>query len=348
MTKRLRDYALSLNREQSALYTAPDAQLARRRYFAQHPTKLIALKCMDGRLNLSLITKTPPGTIKPYRNIGGRFDLGWPFLGELIHDDIELAVKEGHDTLVFVTYHFAKGDEHRGCAGFGYDTAAAKAATERLRDQFEEVYGTGHKVVYPIVVGIETDEDSLVLHGKDGEPLQVADILNASTEEVERELLRLYSDMAEEMRRNLVPLVLGNQEHIRELRASGREPVELEHKENIIGVGRGFYWLHEPNKALIIGPYGHEWVGAVETAGKIVKGNFDAGRISPEDGVLLLVSSLARSRKGSAGWNTAVEKARYLARTAEAALREKYPEFALDVLVGVVDEHTLLFHPVED
>jgi hypothetical protein len=73
----------------------------------------------------------------------------------------------GHCCLPLVTYHFSKGDPHRGCAGHGYDTAAARAGAYSLVEQIERVFGGNHACVYPIVVGIETDEDSLVLHGKD-------------------------------------------------------------------------------------------------------------------------------------------------------------------------------------
>ncbi|NWF73057.1 MAG: hypothetical protein HXY51_08495, partial [Nitrospirae bacterium] len=49
----------------------------------------IALKCMDGRLNLSVATNTPPGIIEPIRNLGGRFDLGWPHFGEVITEQVQ-------------------------------------------------------------------------------------------------------------------------------------------------------------------------------------------------------------------------------------------------------------------
>jgi hypothetical protein len=34
---------------------------------------------MDGRLNLPVMTQTAVGIIQPFRNLGGKFDLGWPF-----------------------------------------------------------------------------------------------------------------------------------------------------------------------------------------------------------------------------------------------------------------------------
>jgi hypothetical protein len=36
-----------------------------------------------------------------------------------------------------------------------------------LAAQIEKVFGVNHQCMYPVVVGIETDEDTLVFHGKD-------------------------------------------------------------------------------------------------------------------------------------------------------------------------------------
>ena len=62
----------------STAFQSPESVLARKRYIAQHPTGIIAFNCMDGRINTSVATETPAGIILPLRNLGGRFDLGWP------------------------------------------------------------------------------------------------------------------------------------------------------------------------------------------------------------------------------------------------------------------------------
>lgn len=36
-----------------------------------------------------------------------------------------------------------------------------------LAAQIDKVFGANHQCMYPVVVGIETDEDTLVFHGKD-------------------------------------------------------------------------------------------------------------------------------------------------------------------------------------
>lgn len=66
------------------------------------------------------------GIMQPYRNLGGRFDLGWPHLCEVLSEHVTSVVREGRRMLMMSSYHFSKGDPHRGCAGFNYDTEAAR------------------------------------------------------------------------------------------------------------------------------------------------------------------------------------------------------------------------------
>ncbi|HUO49960.1 MAG TPA: hypothetical protein VMU25_00045 [Candidatus Paceibacterota bacterium] len=349
MSQKLIDFVIARNNEQSEAFSDPSERLHRQFYRTQHPTEIAVMKCMDGRLNLAIITKTPPGILQPFRNVGGMFDLGWPFYGELIREWVDYAIARSRPCLVIATYHFSRGETHRGCKGFGYDTEAARKGAENLRAQFERVYGTRKRIVYPIVVGIETDEDVLVFHGEKGEVFVTGDHTKDSGESVEEAITRLYPSMFPEVRRDLLPLILGNIEHVREVRSSHRQPIELDHAEQIIAVGRGFDWLHLPNRALIVGPYDHDWPSAVVTAGGIVLNNLKSGRISERDGALLLISSLSRDEFGSHGWNTAVEKARYVYRVAQKVLHEKVPDLQphLSTFVGVVDAQTRRMHRLD-
>ena len=337
-------FILERNKKQSADFRSPGSQLSRRLYRAQHPSEILALKCMDGRLNLSIMTKTPPGIIKPYRNIGGNFDLGWPFFGRLMLDDIEYAVSKGRPTYVLSTYHFSKGDVHRGCAGHSYDTDAARKGAMRLRDQFESAFGANHTTVFPLVVGMETDEGGLVFHGGGKRTFDVANHADASLESIHSELRHMYPEIPDMVLEDLLPLVVGNQKYVRDTRAAHRPVVEMEHREQIIAVGRGFDWLHLPNRALMIGPYDPKWEDAVVTAGNIVLGNMKAKRIPEREGALLLV--LAPFRSIGADQGVADEKALYLAREAERVLAERVPTIMkkLKILVGTVDLNTRNFH----
>jgi hypothetical protein len=338
------EFVLNRNEKQSVEFCTPGAQLGRRLYRAQHPSEIIALKCMDGRLNLSVMTNTPPGIIKPYRNIGGRFDLGWPFFGRLMLEDIEYAVSKGRPTIVLSTYHFSKGDHHRGCAGYQYDTEAAQSGAIRLKEQFEEAFGGNYIAVFPLVVGIETDEGGLIFHGEKDEEFNVAEHVTISPEDIRTKLEVLFPHVSEQLINDLLPLVMGNQKYIQEMRAQNRPVVDLEHKEQIIAVGRGFDWLHLPNRALIIGPYDPRWEDAVAIAGTIVLGNMEAKRIPEDEGVLLLVSAPFRSVGADQG--VAAEKARFLAREAERIFIEKKPEIILKlkILSGIVDMNTRKYY----
>jgi len=108
-------------------FVMPEAFLARKRYLAEHPTAILVLKCMDGRINIPIATNTPAGIIQPFRNLGGMFNLGWPHLGETLADAVNKSVNRGRRSLIMITYHYSKGSERRGCAGFNYCTDAARA-----------------------------------------------------------------------------------------------------------------------------------------------------------------------------------------------------------------------------
>lgn len=339
-------FLLEHNRRQSATYVSPDATLARRMYRSKHPTEIAALKCMDGRLNLPVITETPPGIIQPFRNVGGRFDFGWPFFGQLIQEWVEYAVKRGRDCIILITYHWSKGDPHRGCKGFDYCVENAQGHTAWLKAQAERIYGAGHSVVYPIQVGVETDEDALVLHGANGEVLDLSAVKETNPDELRITVKRMFPGMRKQMIDDLMPLILGNLHHIGKLREKPREFKEYFHGEDTIALGRGFSWLHIPNKALIVGPFSYDLATPIVTAAQIVYDNLESGRIPKDDGAVFMVSALSRELIGPEGM-AAREKAKSLADFGVASIRAKVPELMphLDVLVGVVDGNTMLFTP---
>lgn len=313
-------------------------------YRVKHPTTVLACKCMDGRLNLPLMANMPTGVIEPFRNIGGKFDLGAPYFGRLVLDAKERAIQEGRLLLAMCTYHFSKGDPKRGCAGHNYDTDAARAGAMKLKAQFERVFEKNNPVVSAIVVGVETDEDSFTFHNGNSEAFAIADHLDATDEEIADALAKLYGRMQKEMLHDLLPIALGNRDHVRMIRSQKRPVTELVHGENIICVGRGFGWLHLPNKALIIGPYDHAWGEAVKVAGRIVSSNIKHGRVPASDGALLLISA---PYWGLEERRAAEEKASYLHDVADDVLRTSFPELAFKTLVGVTDMKTRLLHEIK-
>lgn len=337
---------LALNAKRSREYCAPAARDARALYSSIHPTNILVFKCMDGRINLPLITGIPMGILHPFRNIGGKFLLGNPYLGRLVLDAKDDAIEAGNSTLALCTYHFSRGSEHRGCAGHHYDTAAAYQGAVKLKEEFEEVFGKQNPAIGAIVVGIETDEDALIFHNGQGKKFAIADHVEATDETIKNELSNLYVNLSRQVLSDLFPLALGNRDHVAGLRKQGRPIADLVHGESIIAIGRGFDWLHLPNRALIIGPYGNidsSWRSAVEVAGGIVLNNFRYNKTLKKNGALLLVSA-SYVDIGERG--LAIAKAKYFAAVAEDALKPMAKKLALKKLIGITDMETMKFHPL--
>lgn len=348
MQDHLIPFLLDHNKKQSEWFSSPEQRLSRDLYRAEHPTEIAALKCMDGRIHLPVMCGLPPGIIQPFRNIGGKFDLGWPYFGQLLEDWVSAATRRGRRSMILATYHFSKGDDHRGCAGHNYDTAAARAGAIALKEQIERVFGNGHSVVHPIVTGLETDEDGMTLHGDDGSTLDLATLpVDVSPAQLRAKLAALYPDMHPTVVDDLLPLALGNVKHVAEVRTMRRPIADAEHKEQIIAVGRGFDWLHIPNKALIIGPYSFDVASPIAVAGKVALGNIKAGRVPAEEGIVLMSAALYSSEGPDLA--RAVEKARALAELSQATLAAAHPELApyLQTLTGIVNQNTRLFTRID-
>lgn len=340
------EFTLGHNKAQSQVFCSPGSQLERRLYRAKHPTEILVMKCMDGRLNLSLFTEVPPGILQPFRNIGAKFDLGWPYLQELVRDAVNFSIAKGRECLMISSYHFSKGDYHRGCAGFNYDTEAAKKSAFALEAQFNNAAGSfnvTHPAAFAITIGMETDEEALIFHGANDQELNIADLDPETTRlNIRIKLEELYPAMSPQMLNDIIPLIEGNLDHIKTVRASGKAPIDCEHREQIIVIGSGVDWLHLPNTALIVGPYSLNWPENVKVAGKIVQASIMEKRIPKEPGVLLLASALHRTEQGGFGAKLKEEKVRYMLEQSLVALKEGVPELIphLRILTGVVNADT--------
>jgi hypothetical protein len=115
--------------------------------------------------------------------------------------------------------------------------------------------------------------------------------------------------------------------------------LDIEHREWMICLGRGFDFLHTPNLALIIGPYSPDLADPIRKAAAIIEGNMHAGRI-PDDGFLLFTSvpyegiGMDRAR--------AELKSRFLADFAANVIRSDFPQLAtrMHIQVGVLSWHS--------
>jgi hypothetical protein len=318
------DWLVDLSKQHSQIYCTPEAYFSRKRYSAKHPTMIIALKCMDGRIHLPYATKTPLGIIRPFRNIGGMFDLGWPYLGEVLYNTVNGAIEASNRVLMVITYHYSKGNGHRGCAGFKYDCDAAIKHVFEVKKQVEYIFGHDHQTVYPLICGFETDEDAMILHGENKEVFNLAESKDSSEEFLLSKLRIMYPDMPVRVLNDLLPMVKGDIEHIAEIKKAHRN-LELDsvHREWIICIGRGFDFLHIPNIALIIGPYSPDIGGPIKNAVGIIKSNMEKGMI-PKDGFLLLASApyseigVDRARGEL--------KARFLSQYASEVVKKEHPD----------------------
>lgn len=336
---------LKLNEYHSNLYAQMGVE--RQIYRAQHPTEIGVMKCMDGRLHLPVMTETALGIIQPWRNLGGKFNLGWPHYQDTVEEWANYSFDRGRHCVVFTTYHYARGFEgedsekvlHRGCKGFGYDTDAARKESAELKVQFDRVFANDG--LYAIHCGIETDLEALILHGDNGEVVDLAEVSYTSDAEIEGMLRQLYTKIPSLIIRDLIPVIKGNIEHIAKIRAANRPVEDTEHKEWVLAIGRGFDWLHEINTALIVGPFDPDLEGAIATAAGLLKGNIDDGRIKAEDGLVLVVSAPFRD---SAGYKRrkAEEKAKYLSDLAYKVISERVPEIVpyLSVVTSTCDMNT--------
>ncbi|QEW07098.1 carboxysome shell carbonic anhydrase domain-containg protein [Nitrincola iocasae] len=329
------EWLMELSRTHSALFCDPENSLARQRYLAEHPTRIIALKCMDGRIHLPYATKTPLGIVHPFRNLGGIFDLGWPYMGDLLESQVMEAIHQGRRVLIIITYHFSKGDKSRGCAGFNCDKDAAMVHANEIREQVEAIFGHGHKTVYPLVCGFETDEDALILHSSEGESLDLSTLKPDELDSLPVKLEGFFTDMPAQVRHDLLPLVEGNLRHIDEMRQLQRD-LDIEHSEWVICVGRGFDFLHVPNVALIIGPYSPDLSDPIIKAAGIIRANMAQGRI-PDDGFLLL-SSAPYDEVGP-DQARAELKARFMAEFAANVIGETQPALAEKMLIRTATLH---------
>jgi Carboxysome Shell Carbonic Anhydrase len=171
-------FVLSHNKSQSEEFTSPYNITQRRVYRENFPTEIMVLKCMDGRIHLPIATDTPMGILQPQRNVGAKFHFGWKAFYDKIVTWIDYAIKNKRSCLLLVTYHFSRVDKHLGCAGHGYDTEAAKVNAEELVEQAEFALGKGkNSEISVAMIGYCTDTDSIIVHGANGEILDIEDFV---------------------------------------------------------------------------------------------------------------------------------------------------------------------------
>lgn len=333
---------LDINAAQSALYVADEG--ARSRYWAKHPTFFACIKCMDGRVLFPSMTKTPVGIVKPFRAIGGKFNVWWPsFMGRVRHW-VEKAMVQGSRSFLFVTYHFSASDAHLGCAGWSYDTAATRAHAEKLRDEISYVFG---EQITAVVAGVETDRDTLVLHGPQGD-VSGASLISNTGEEIRETVRAAFPEMDPHTVEDLIPFLAGNAARVKELMEAPRAHAEKGHNERVIAIGQGFDWLAEANLALIINDADPNLAESIRVAGSLIQKNLP-GAAAGDDATIL---SCIPYHQPGIDYRQAAARAKGLRKFAEQVIRESYPDLSasgrLHSMAAVVWEPNKLMEVVEE
>lgn len=326
------DRVSAINAWASAQYA--EAETARERYWASHSTLVACVKCMDGRVHFPVMTGTPVGVVKPFRAIGGAYQVWWPAFWKRFERWVDAAVRRGSRSCIFVSYHFSGSDTHLGCAGWAYDTTAARAHAMRLAADLTEVYG---EQLTTIVTGVETDRDELMLHGAEGD-VRGSALIGQPIETVRANIRKAFPAMPNAVLEDIIPFMMGNAEHVAARIANPRSVEALGHDERIIALGIGFDWLAQSNLALIINDADPCLDVAVATAASIIEKNL--ARAIPGDDAVLFTS--VQYEKPGRSYRAAVARARGLSEFAWKIIAARMPALAasgrLKSLVGVTFE----------
>jgi hypothetical protein len=224
---------------------------------------------------------------------------------------------------MFITYHYSRGEPHRCCAGFNYHTDQAIAHVFGVKGRWSTCSGAGTPRFIPWSAVSKPTRTRWCCMG----PAAALDVSTLAADETEASLRArlqpLFPDMPGVMLADLARLVAGNIAHVAEVRKLDRQ-LDIEHREWMICVGRGFDFLHAPNLALIIGPYSPDLADPIRKAGAIIASNMQ-GRI-PDDGFLLLASSPYQDIGSDRA--RAELKARFMAHFAAEVIRRDLPDLA--------------------
>ncbi len=312
----LHQQILDINTQASEQYIADES--ARLRYWAKHTTFIACIKCMDGRVHFPSMTNTPVGIVKSFRAIGGKFNVWWPSFTGRVTKWTETAIANGSRTVIFVSYHYSESDTHLGCAGWKYDTKAARAHAEELRNDLAYVFG---EELTAIVIGIETDRDILTLHSEKGD-LSGEQLIGKSEEEILALVGQSFPEMPIDVRKDIVPFLFGNAACVQELTKKPREAHLKNHNERIIAVGQGFDWLNRQNLALMINDADPNLAESVRVAANLIRKNLETAAAGDD---ATIFTNIVYRAPGT-DYRQAVARSKGLLAFVKKALQESHPD----------------------
>lgn len=314
---------LAINEDYSSRFQNQSLEL--QRYKEKHPTKIMVFKCMDGRILFSSFTGTPLGFLRNFRNLGGQFNFGWRAFRDFLTATVEQCYLEKRGCLAIVTYHYSKGDKYRGCAGYNYDIEASIKGAMGFKGQLERAYKNLPYEIVPIVVGIETDEEALIVHGESSDLIEISKLsTDVAENDVFHMLNQLFPHMSPLMKTDFLPLLMGNLKHVEKIKQSNRLIIELNHGEWIVGVGgaSAFDFLHVPNTAIIVGQYNPNLGKIIQKSLGVIKGHWKEGNKF----LTLAGASYGKTNLGIVHKQHAMEDVRYYSRLIREIANEYYPE----------------------
>jgi hypothetical protein len=346
---KLATWLLEHNATQSAAYVADEPH--RLAYRKDHPTEVIAAKCMDGRVHLPVYTETPLGSVYPFRNLGGFLNPAWPHYGSLLARHVTATNREGRPCLIAQTYHWSRSVPSLGCKGFGYDVAGARCYTRKMKAKLDRIF-TNREKVYPIQLGLETDVEAIVVHNDGDEVLDLSKESGYTDEDFRHHLLRMFPNMPEQVRNDLSFLLMGNQRHVAAVRKENRTTKQQDHCERMLGYGRGFDWLHTPNLAFIVGPYDLDFTTPIAKAIGLLDENRKSCRIDVDDGLVLMTSAIYHDDANDDGVDENLARVRTVSayKTVKKVIESEPYRHMLDLfvpLVGIMNRRTRKFTLVD-
>lgn len=324
------EHLMALGEELAEQFRRSKPQRVRHRH--DYPTQIGVFDCMDGRVSLPCVTGTLPGIIQSWSNIGVRFDLfHWFDFQESVKGlwrwtKGEKERRHSLPLLFVVMDHTSRNHRHLRCKGHLLDDGRALASSRALIRQFEDVF-CGDPDVYTIHATLETDEDALMFHGKNGKDMLDLGLgIDLSREDISVALRKLYPNMSREpMLNDLTEIAWRNLGHSMRMRQSNRVLLENDHREWILYVGQGFEFP-ETNMALSVGPFDPNFSENVRIAAEILASNLNQRDFDRHRGAVLMASAPFRPEEGSVGKKIAAIKARHLADRALGAIRDHVPD----------------------
>jgi hypothetical protein len=331
----------------SAAHTAlfAEQRLQREEYLFDHPTDIAVMLCIDGRAKLRTCTGTLPGVITPMRSPAGDAHPSWPGFKA----NMKTFLESGHSMDLFIaTFHESgSNNSHLGCAAVNKNPHEARRIADALASQLNHLHrGTSLSC---IVMGIDTDDDSLILRSNAGTELNTKSLKGASAPEIQEQLYRLYPDCPRKIREDLTPLIEGNL-RVLASRERIREGEQLDHQESVIGIAGGlgsFDWL-DRDMALIVSTINlgkfEEWLATAATVllGNIARWGNDPLRRHLVDRGVVLMSCMPYWRPSRYEILQAELDAVYHEEVAMEIIRRRFPELLphLDVLTARIDMTT--------